>query len=150
MRAMGSGVSARAGKLPGMGHASSTPAGSGIMTQSMHISSYRLAYWHAPKRARHEEGDVFTCVFCQYSEGIARMKDVVAHLRRVGFPITNYDTRSFTIEIDRGISTTADRQLSPTARLSAYVSGRFSRLPAKKVATSPVDPLDPLTDHSCR
>lgn len=93
----------------------------------MRITSYRLAYWHAPQRARHEEGEVFTCIFCQYSEGVARMKDVVAHLRQQGFSIADHDARSFTLEVTKKESTTGSRQLSTTAVLAAYVSGKTPR-----------------------
>lgn len=70
-----------------------------MKTQRLHISSYRLSYWHATQRARHEQGDVLNCIFCQYAEGVALMKDVVAHLKRKGFPIVEYDDRSFIVEL---------------------------------------------------
>ena len=118
------------GKLPGLAQASSATTNSRIMTKPIRITSYRLAYWHAPQRACHEEGDVFTCIFCQYSEGIARMKDVVAHLCQHGFPITAHDARSFLLEVEKKESATGSRQQSAVAVLSAYVSGRSSRIPA--------------------
>ena len=81
------------------------------MTRHLRISSYRLAFWHAPKRARHEEDDVWDCVFCQYSEGVARMRDVVAYLMRRGFTIAEFDDRSFTIELNES-SGASDKILS--------------------------------------
>ena len=69
-----------------------------MKTQQLQISSYRLSYWHATQRARHEQGDVLNCVFCQYAEGVALMKDVVAHLKGKGFTIVEYDDRSFIVE----------------------------------------------------
>ena len=95
------------------------------MTKPTRITSYRLAYWHAPQRARHEEHDIFTCIFCQYSEGVARMKDVVAHLRKQGFPISTHDARSLTLDVEKN-----DSSKSGTAELMAYVSGRPARIPA--------------------
>ena len=104
------------------------------MTKRIRISSYRLAYWHAPQRARHhEEADVFTCIFCQYNEGVARMKDVVAHLRQHRFPVTAYDARSFILEAKQTASTTDDHGISATAGLAAYVSGQSSRIPEEEV-----------------
>ena len=63
------------------------------------MSSYRLAYWHAPKRARHEEDEILDCVFCKYQEGVALMDDVVGFLMRVGFSVLSHDDRSFTITL---------------------------------------------------
>lgn len=99
------------------------------MFKPVHISSYRLAFWHAPQRARHEDFDVFSCIFCQYSEGVARMQDIVAHLREQGFPITGHEARSFTLESEQTESTTGNHKTSATARLSAYVSGKSRRIP---------------------
>ena len=63
------------------------------------MSSYRLAYWHAPKRARHEEDEILDCVFCKYQEGVALMDDVVGFLMTAGFPIECHDDRSFTVTL---------------------------------------------------
>ena len=63
------------------------------------MSSYRLAYWHAPKRARHEEDEILDCVFCKYQEGVALMDDVVGFLMTVGFPVLSHDDRSFTVTL---------------------------------------------------
>ena len=63
------------------------------------MSSYRLAYWHAPKRARHEEDEILDCVFCKYQEGVALMDDVVGYLMKVGFPVWSHDDRSFTVTL---------------------------------------------------
>ena len=70
------------------------------MTRQLHITSYRLAFWHAPKRARHEDSDDLDCIFCQYSEGVARIHDVIGYLQRQGFTISEFDDRSFTITLD--------------------------------------------------
>ena len=67
------------------------------MTQHLRITNYRLAFWHAPKRARHEEGDDLDCIFCQYSEGVARINDVTNYLERLGFTISSFDDHSLTI-----------------------------------------------------
>jgi len=71
-----------------------------VMKQHFHITSYRLAFWHASERARHEEGGDLDCVFCQYSEGVARIHDVIGYLQRQGFTISEFDDRSFTITLD--------------------------------------------------
>lgn len=94
------------------------------MSKPVRITSYRLAFWHAPSRARHEDLDVMTCIFCQYSEGVARIQDVVAHLRNQGFSIATHDARSFTLGTDLTESKTSNRQSSNTAALAEYVSGR--------------------------
>ena len=99
------------------------------MRQLFRISSYRLAFWHAPQRARHEEGDIFTCIFCQYSEGIARIKDVVDHLRQQGFLIPTYDSRSFNLEAISPEEIPGNRLPTVITRLSTYVSG-LSRVTA--------------------
>ena len=70
------------------------------MTQDLHVTSYRLAFWHASKRAQHEEGDDLNCIFCQYTEGVARIHDVIGYLQRQGFIISEFDDRSFTITFD--------------------------------------------------
>ena len=70
------------------------------MTRYLYITSYRLAFWHASKRAQHEEGDDLDCIFCQYSEGVARIHDVIGYLQRQGFTISEFDDRSFTITLD--------------------------------------------------
>ena len=63
------------------------------------MSSYRLAYWHAPKRARHEEDDFLDCVICKYQEGVALMEDVVGYLKRAGIPVWSHDDRSFSVPL---------------------------------------------------
>ena len=63
------------------------------------MSSYRLAYWHAPKRARHEEDEILDCVFCKYQEGVALMDDVVGFLMTAGFTVESHDGRSLTITL---------------------------------------------------
>ena len=70
------------------------------MTRHLHITSYQLAFWHASKRARHEEGDDLDCIFCQYCEGVARINDVITYLQRQGFTISEFDDRSFTITLN--------------------------------------------------
>ena len=67
------------------------------MTRHLRITNYRLAFWHAPKRARHEEDDDLDCIFCQYSEGVARINDVTSYLERLGFTISSFDDDSLTI-----------------------------------------------------
>ena len=99
------------------------------MSHSVLVSSYRIAFWHAPQRARHEDSDVVACIFCQYSEGVARMQDIVAHLRQQGFSIAAHGERSFTLEGEQGESKVGSRQSSATAALAAYVSGRSRRIP---------------------
>ena len=63
------------------------------------MSSYRLAFWHAPKRARHEEDEILDCVFCKYQEGVALMDDVVGFLMTAGFNVESHDDRSFTVTL---------------------------------------------------
>ena len=67
--------------------------------KTLRMSSYRLSYWHAPKRARHDEWEILDCVICRYTEGVALMDDIVGYLRRLGFPITNFDERTFTLDL---------------------------------------------------
>ena len=91
--------------------------------QRLHISSYRLAYWHAAQRARHEPGDMLTCVFCQYAEGVALMKDVVAHLKGKGFSIVECDDRSFVVDLQPTESPTPRTFLSTQRALLDYIGG---------------------------
>jgi hypothetical protein len=94
------------------------------MTHHLRISSYRLAFWHAPKRARHEEGDDLDCVFCQFSEGVAQMRDVAGYLHRRGFTIADCDDRSLTLALDE-TSGTSDTILShDKAALLRIISGQ--------------------------
>ena len=94
-----------------------------MKTQQLQISSYRLSYWHAPQRARHEPGDVLDCVFCQYAEGVALMKDVVAHLKGKGFPIIEYDERSFIVELQNVEPRTPHDSLATKQALFDYIGG---------------------------
>jgi hypothetical protein len=50
-----------------------------------------MAFWHASQRAKHDDEDIWDCLFCQYSEGIASMKDIANYLRRKGFQIMDSD-----------------------------------------------------------
>jgi len=94
------------------------------MTSHLRISSYRLAFWHAPKRARHEEDDDLDCIFCQFTEGVARMRDVAGYLHRRGFTITECDDRSLTIALDDP-SETSDTILShDKSALLRIISGQ--------------------------
>lgn len=94
-----------------------------MRTQRLHISSYRLSYWHAPQRARHESGDVLNCVFCQYAEGVALMKDMVAHLKGKGFPIVECDERSFIVELQSIEPQTRHDSFTTKQSLFNYIGG---------------------------
>lgn len=94
------------------------------MTRHLKISSYRLAFWHAPKRARHEEGDDLDCVFCQYTEGVARMRDVAGYLHRRGFTITECDDRALTLNLDDPSSDSDTLLLHDKAALLRIISGQ--------------------------
>ena len=94
------------------------------MPHFLQVSSYRLAFWHASKRTRHEEGDDLDCIFCQYSEGVARMCDIVGYLQRRGFTIVEFDDRSFTVALDESSGTT-DKILSHNkSALLRIISGQ--------------------------
>ena len=96
------------------------------MTRLLRISSYRLAFWHAAKRARHEEFDVLDCVFCQYSEGVARMRDVAGYLHRRGFTIADCDDRSLTIALYDPPDTSDKIRSHSKADLLRIISGQPS------------------------
>ena len=80
------------------------------------MSSYRLAYWHAPKRARHEEDEILDCVFCKYQEGVALMDDVVGFLMNAGFTVESHDDRSFTVTF----SPDTDRSDAPPTNTRSF------------------------------
>ena len=97
-----------------------------MMPRHLHVTSYRLAFWHAPKRARHDEGDVLDCIFCQYSEGVARMRDVVGYLHRRGFSIVEFDDRSFTVVFDESPGRTEKALACNKSSLLRLISGQQS------------------------
>ena len=94
------------------------------MTRLLKISSYRLAFWHASKRARHEESDILDCIFCQYSEGVARMRDVAGYFHRRGFTIADCDDRSVTIVLEEPSGATDKIRSRSKADLLRMISGQ--------------------------
>jgi len=81
------------------------------MDKLLHLTSYRMAFWHAPQRAKHDDEDIWDCLFCQYSEGIASMKDIANYLRRKGFQIMDSDDRSIMVIAPLADMTTTKNKL---------------------------------------
>ena len=94
------------------------------MTRQLHITSYRLAFWHAPKRAIHEDSDDLDCIFCQYSEGVARIHDVVSYLQRQGFTILEFNDRSFTIALEDSPNSSGKLDTKSKNDLVRTISGK--------------------------
>ena len=70
-----------------------------------------MAFWHASQRAKHDEDEIWDCLFCQYSEGIASMQDIAKYLRRKGFQIMDSDDRSIMVMAPCADVTTTKTQL---------------------------------------
>ncbi len=81
------------------------------MNNLLHLTSYRMAFWHSSQRAKHDEDEIWDCLFCQYSEGIASMQDIAKYLRRKGFQIRGSDDRSLMVMAPFADITTTKNQL---------------------------------------